>query len=429
MDQTSEIACDLMIVGAGMTGMAAALFAAENGICAVQAGMVGGLNFASGLMDLMGVHPVADGRVWDNPWDAIDAVRRDLPKHPYSKIRNEDIRQAFDILLSFLSRASLDYRCEGDRNIHVATPAGTVKTTYCVPATMIDGAEALEKRVPALIVDFEGLKGFGAAQIVETLKSRWPGLQSCRIRLPDTRGELFAEQIGRMMEVPQKRKLLADLIIPLLGKAQAVGMPAVLGINNNEKAFYDLREKIGRTLFEIPTMPPSITGFRLMEVFKEYLPPMGVRMLQQHNVRSVEKKDDGDFVFQVERGDNRYTVRAKAAVLATGRFFGRGLRADRTGIRETVFDLPVYQEREREKWRRKNLFDPRGHHVNHYGLETDDHFRPVDASGRPIHENLFAAGAILAHQDWIRMKCGTGLAVATAFAAIKSFGVLQNNLC
>ena len=33
---------------------------------------------------------------------------------------------------------------------------------------------------------------------------------------------------------------------------------------------------------------------------------------------------------------------------------------------------------------------------------------------------IFAAGIILAHQDWTRMKCGSGLSVATAYGAIKS---------
>jgi anaerobic glycerol-3-phosphate dehydrogenase len=45
--------------------------------------------------------------------------------------------------------------------------------------------------------------------------------------------------------------------------------------------------------------------------------------------------------------------------------------------------------------------------------------------GRPRFEKLFAAGIILAHQDWSRMKCGSGLTVATAYGAIKSFSNLQ----
>jgi glycerol-3-phosphate dehydrogenase subunit B len=52
--------------------------------------------------------------------------------------------------------------------------------------------------------------------------------------------------------------------------------------------------------------------------------------------------------------------------------------------------------------------------VNQAGLETDDSFHPVDEAGKPVFEGLFAAGSILAHQDWMRMKCGCGLAIATA---------------
>jgi glycerol-3-phosphate dehydrogenase subunit B len=51
---------------------------------------------------------------------------------------------------------------------------------------------------------------------------------------------------------------------------------------------------------------------------------------------------------------------------------------------------------------------------------VDECFRPLNASGKVIFDNLFAAGTILAHQDWIRQKCGSGLAIATAYGAIKA---------
>ena len=51
--------------------------------------------------------------------------------------------------------------------------------------------------------------------------------------------------------------------------------------------------------------------------------------------------------------------------------------------------------------------------------------RPLDADGHPAFENLYAAGIILAHQDWTRMKCGSGLSVATAYGAVKSFNSLR----
>ena len=42
-------------------------------------------------------------------------------------------------------------------------------------------------------------------------------------------------------------------------------------------------------------------------------------------------------------------------------------------------------------------------------------------SDRPVFKLLFAAGSILAHQDWMRMKCGSGLALAAGFATVQSF--------
>jgi glycerol-3-phosphate dehydrogenase subunit B len=38
--------------------------------------------------------------------------------------------------------------------------------------------------------------------------------------------------------------------------------------------------------------------------------------------------------------------------------------------------------------------------------------------GRPCSERLFAAGVILAHQDWIRSRSGAGIAIASAYQAV-----------
>jgi len=54
-------------------------------------------------------------------------------------------------------------------------------------------------------------------------------------------------------------------------------------------------------------------------------------------------------------------------------------------------------------------------------LEIDDSFRPLNSSRQPAFRTLFAVGSILAHNDWKRIKCGAGVAVASAFGAAKSF--------
>jgi glycerol-3-phosphate dehydrogenase subunit B len=140
-------------------------------------------------------------------------------------------------------------------------------------------------------------------------------------------------------------------------------------------------------------------------------------------MKVFEAEQQADEAFKVGVGSAAAgkTILSRGVILATGRFIGGGLSADRKHIRETIFNLPVAQPESRDRWHREDLLDRRGHLINRAGLETDDHFRPLDKNGRPAFNNLYAVGSILAHQDWKRMKCGVGLAVATAFGAVKGF--------
>jgi glycerol-3-phosphate dehydrogenase subunit B len=114
------------------------------------------------------------------------------------------------------------------------------------------------------------------------------------------------------------------------------------------------------------------------------------------------------------------TLLTKGIILASGRFWGRGLYADRHRIRETIFNLPVCQPENRDKWHADDLLESAGHPINLAGVEIDPLFRPLDSSGRPLFRTLFAAGSILAHNDWMRMKCGSGVAIASAYGAVKA---------
>ena len=146
-----------------------------------------------------------------------------------------------------------------------------------------------------------------------------------------------------------------------------------------------------------------------------------MRLFLEQRVTEVHPLGDGGFALQMAgRPGFQTRLACRSLLMATGRFLGAGLRAERGRIRETLLDLPVFQPQDRRQWHRRDFLDSRGHPVNQAGIETDRHFRPLDASGRPAFANLFAAGSILAHQDWMRMKCGSGLALATALAAVRA---------
>jgi len=422
MTFNSEINCDLAIVGAGMTGMAASLFAANRSVNTVQIGVASQIIFSSGLLDLLGVHPVEEGKTWEDPFQALDQLVKDLPDHPYARVNKNHIRKSFEEVTGFLANGGLPYQVNKDHNTRVITSLGTLKPTYGVPQTMWNGVKALQEQQPGLIIDIRGLRGFSARQIAETLKPVWPELRHARISFPDMQSarEVYTEPMARSLAVPENRKKLADLIRPLVKDAGIVGLPAILGMQESLHVQQHLEEMIGCPIFEIPTMPPSIPGLRIRETFEMKLPDQGVRLLYQNRVTRISRHKD-TFLLEIGSGSLVSRVRAKGVIMATGRFLGKGLYADRKLIREPLLDLPVYQPGIRPEWHRFDFMDPRGHLINRAGLEIDDCFRPLDNSGKPVFDNLFAAGSILAHQDWMRMKCGSGLAMATAYAAVHAF--------
>lgn len=417
-----DIDCDLVIIGAGMTGMAASLFAGNRNIETVQIGITGEIIFASGLLDLLGVHPIEDGVIRKDPWEGIEHLCRDLPEHPYARIPPTLIHDAFEELIDFLNTSGLVYVRKKRQNALVLTPAGTVKPSYFIPQTMWNGVKALETKAPCLIVDIEGLKGFSARQIVASFESLWPGLAYTTISFPGSAlpGEVYLEPLARSLVIPQARKALADVLRPHVKGARYLGMPAVFGIQDAHRILSDIEKQVGVPMFEIPTMPPSIPGLRLKETFESNLPAKGVRRFFQKRVLGVQMEGKG-FVVQTGDTSSETLIKTRGIVLASGRFLGKGLSADRKQLREAIFDLPVHQPQERHQWHCYEFLDPAGHPVNRAGLVTDDRFRPLDRAGKPAHENLFAAGSILAHQDWMRQKCGSGLAIATAYAAVNAF--------
>ena len=274
-----------------------------------------------------------------------------------------------------------------------------------------------------MILDIRGLKGFSARQIVAACKNEWPDLRSEQISFPDSDhlNEVYTEHMANALLLPHNREKLAKVVSPLVKKSKIVGLPAILGLYRTHEVISELEELIGVPVFEIPTIPPSVPGLRLKEAFERGLRTKGVQYFSLTKALKVRQTPDNRFETHIGRDDVEHIVDSRGVILASGRFIGGGLFADRTHIRETIFSLPVFQPDSRHDWHHRDFLDARGHAINQAGVEIDDAFRPVDDSGRPAFEALFAAGSILAHNDWKRLKCGAGIAIATAYGAVNSF--------
>jgi len=416
--------CDLAIIGAGISGLSAALFAARHGLETILIGQVSEIMFSSGCFDLLGIHPIAEKKQWSAPWDAVAQLRQDIPGHPYAKLTASEIADAFQIVRDFLQQGGYPYCVRPGVNVPVLTAMGTCKLTYAVPHTMNNGIDLQADRRPCLIVGIRGLKGFSAHQVVAAASDQWPGLSAATVTFPNTehQEEVYAEPMARRMELPETRRRFADAVKPHLKSAQGVGLPPILGVYRTTEVRAHIEQLLGVPVFELPSMPPATPGLRIKEIFFQHLPRDGVQVLAPKRVERASIEPDGRFKLEIgENGAADTSVLATGVILATGRFMGQGLKAERSGIHESLFNLPVFQPAQRQHWHRHTFLDPRGHRINCCGIETDSRFQPLGADGRPVVSNLYACGAILAHSDWMRMKCGSGVAMASAYAAVNAF--------
>jgi len=411
---------EMAVVGTGIAGVAASIFALNRGIKVSLTGNTGALAYTTGYLDLLGSLEKDNYSKVEDPWQAVSTLHTDDLDHPLAGIEPDQIRDAFQEFTSFISDCGIAYTAPGSLNLEALSPVGTIKKTLCVPQTMRAGVAAYAKKSKCLIVDFKGLRGFSGAQIVANMGTDWPGLRRTRIKVPDMHHkEIYSEVLARTLEVDQHRQAFAEVVKKVVDDAEVIGMPAVFGMHEPDKIMASLEQLIGIPLFEIPTMPPSVPGIRLREMVEQYFPQKGMTLIPQQKVTSIEFDDDAA-VLHLSDNYGPIRITAKTVVLATGRFISGGLEAKVDGIKEPLLNLPLFQPENRDQWYQQQYMGKTGHEVHKAGVMTDALFRPIDNEGRPVNKGLFAAGILLAHQDWIRSRSGAGIAIATAYKAVES---------
>ncbi len=408
----------LAVIGAGVAGCAATIFALNRGINSIQIGNTGALAYTSGYLDLLGVNAA---EYISDPWQALNQLRSEQPDHPYCRVDNAEISAAFDEFIDALRQMGLNYTAAQNSNLMALLPAGSCKPTFSIPETMQQSLNAINDRARVLIIDFAGLQGFSGPEIVANLSTQWPGLRSQHVSFPDMESgaQVYAEVMARALEVPETRVALAERIKPLLGDAEYLALPAILGIHHPDLVHQDMQRLIGLPVFEIPCIPPAVPGIRLRELTEQQLSAKGATVISQKKVESVVFKEQ---CIQLAYEDHfgPVVIEAENVLLASGRFLSGGLEADQFQVYEPLMQLPVQQPDSREDWFREDYFDLRGHAVNRAGLLVNDRMQVVDAQQQLVDRRLFAAGIVLANQDWVRQRCGAGVAIATAYKAVNS---------
>jgi glycerol-3-phosphate dehydrogenase subunit B len=177
----------------------------------------------------------------------------------------------------------------------------------------------------------------------------------------------------------------------------------------------ELSDALGRTVFEIPTLPPSVPGIRLYRRLVASLKAAGGRVVIGPRVIGAQGSGGRIEGVQVDTGARATTYRTGAVVLASGGVSAGGIALDsRWRLTETIFGLPLTGVPQAGEPRFSPVYF-RDHPVDRAGLTIDDRGRPIDSRGEVVWENLYAAGAMLAGSRPWAEKSGNGISLATGW--------------
>jgi glycerol-3-phosphate dehydrogenase subunit B len=408
---------DTVVIGAGLAGLTAALRLAEEAqrVLVVAKG-VGATHLAPATIDVLGYH---DGTV-TSPARALPAFTAANPAHPYGHLPLPLIRASLEW---FKARAdNLGYRGSIDENVLLPTAVGVAKPAALVPEAMAGGD--LRRGGRFAFVGLRGLKDFYPSYLADNLSraemTTGTSLAARAIELappPSEDGDAGTLGLARRFEQPSFRESLLRELDARIDSDEVVGFPAVLGLRAARSVWHELETKLGRPVFEVATLPPSVPGIRLFERMTAALRRAGGRLVVGGAVVAAARGAGRIETVEAQAVPRSTTYSARSFVLATGGFASGGLDVDSFGnIRETVFDLPLgHLPAPGQPRFAPGYFEE--HALARTGVAVDDYLRPLDRDGAPVHENVHVAGATLAGASPWREASGNGLSIATGYAA------------
>lgn len=407
---------DVIVVGTGLAGLAAAVRLAEDGArVLVLAKGIGATHLSAGTIDVLGY---VQGRV-ERPAEAIGELVDARPGHPYALVGATGVAAAVDWFKDRIATGPLaPYAYVGsvEQNLVLPTAVGVMRPSAVVPETMSGGD--LREGPAICIVGFRALKDFHPALAAETLARAGVQARSVELDLvPEARADVNALGFARALDTPAFRAEVAAQVVGRLRGDERVAFPAVLGLADPHGAWTELEHRLGRRVFEIPTLPPSVAGMRVYNSLQGRLRAAGGRVILNAVVTSGEHQDGHVGAVGVRVGLRDERRRADWVVLATGGFASAGLELD-SGWRahETALGLPVAGVPEPGEERFKPAyFDD--HPLARAGVAVDSGLRPVDAAGERLFDNVLVAGATLAGAEPWREKSGDGLSLSTGYRA------------
>lgn len=419
---------DVVVMGGGLAGLLCGIRLTQSGLsCAMVSAGQNALHFSSGSLDLLTHLP--DGQIAEKPLTALNALKAQAPAHPYSLIGEHQVAELAKMAESILQQTGIRLKGSCEENHYRITPLGHKRMTWLSPESVPTVGLHQKMDVSKIaVVGIEGFLDFQPQMVADELQRE--GLQASAHyvhlplldRLRENPSEFRAINVARWLDRPENMEQIVEEVSPLVADAEAVFMPACIGLDS-EQPMLELQKRLGKPLYLLPTLPPSLLGIRLHEMLLRQFRRQGGIVMPGDKVTSVNCSE-GRIESVQTRNHGDISLKAKHFVLATGSFFNNGLVAEFDRVYEPLMNLDLCEISERAKWTNKEFFASQPYMA--FGVKTDEKLRAQKA-GKAV-ENLYVAGAVLGGFDPLTQGCGAGVSIISAlFAANEIINEVSKN--
>lgn len=415
---------DVLVVGGGLAGALAALSARASGASVLLVRRSPGATALSG--GALGVAPDLDALPGDpllvrrSPLESARRLAARRPGHPYAVLGVHELEEALGFAGANLS--PLVEPADGRPRFLAHVSGGLAECALCLRSQA--AGDLRRARGLAVAVGFSGHLGFDARLVASAVERLTPAggpkaaiAEAAAFTGPGD-GALRPFELARALEAPGAAEALGAAIRAVLPRGATVALVApVLGLDPAARVHERVEAAAGLPVAEVVSDPPSVPGLRLDLALLARLAAAGIELVQGELAAGSGPGRP------VQAGG--LTLEARSWVLATGRFLGGGLwRGER--LVEPLFGLPVLASEAgvagltlagrrpmdltlRDRTAAQPLLAA--------GVAVDPACRPLDQMGRPFHERLFAAGAIIGGHEHAADQTGLGVAILSGWIA------------